>query len=130
MLSAVEVVEWLIKHYSDGVYREAFGENYTWHDITTYRITPQEIVERIEKYETNKSCVNDCENCPKYDSFTDECEINMNCHLAYENDHEPKEEKKIKECEFKPLESILTRDLILLDKINELVDAINELRGV
>lgn len=65
-LTAEEAIEWVCKHYSDGEYENAFGEDYEAPDLIK-ELTVSEIVEKISKWkaehkkqEPEVECVNVC----------------------------------------------------------------------
>lgn len=51
-LTAEEAVEWLLMHYSDKEYENAFGFDYTIPDLRN-RFTPEKIVEDIVQWKSN-----------------------------------------------------------------------------
>lgn len=162
-MTAVEVLEWL-RNYEHSIDDMCFGGRDVLNIICRY--SSQEIVDRIEKYETEKKCK--CNSCNQK-----HCEENTGNGMCYEKlkfrvgdwvrvkssgniyqvkevhngwvdvsvngtyidvmaennewiEHAepPKKEKKIE----KVPRDFYSRDL--WNKINELVDAVNELRGV
>lgn len=116
-MDAIEVLAWLKKHNHDyGAMYELFGNDGIDEVLLIYE--PIEIVARIEVYEAKKKRKKSkCDKCPSHDSLTDECEVNCNSHLAEE----------VKKIEKLPAGFIGMNDLA--NKIDKLVDAVNELRG-
>lgn len=48
-LTAEEVIEWLVKNYEDGTYREVFGRDYLMNNLLE-DMTPSEVVEKIAQW--------------------------------------------------------------------------------
>ncbi len=51
-LTAEEVVDWLMKHYCDGKYKEAFGIDYDFSQLCI-NMKPEEIVRKIEQWKAD-----------------------------------------------------------------------------
>lgn len=51
-LTAEEVIEWLVKNYEDGTYREVFGRDYLMNNLLE-DMTPSEVVEKIAKWKAD-----------------------------------------------------------------------------
>lgn len=86
-LTAEEAIEWLVKNYEEGTYREVFGTDYLMNNLLE-DMTPSEVVEKIAQW--------------KADHEKQEPEVEW-VYRVYNGESEEfvdSEEKAISECEF------------------------------